>query len=135
MSRGQSTVVGTILLVAVVVVSVTTFGLFSLSSITDRNESPMVDIDATLTVDGLALTHAGGDPLDATALIVRVDNDTDESFSDFEAGNLPGDDRFAPGERWTNASTLPRGDRLTVWLIHEPSNSVLFQGDKTVGKW
>lgn len=132
MSRGQSTVVGTILLVAVVVLGVTLFGFFSLASVTDAADGPVVDVAATLTSTGLTLTHGGGDSLPAQELVVIVRNDSTSVSLPFEAEALggDGDGLFEPGERWTNTSTLPDGHRLTIIVVHEPSNAVLFDGTK-----
>lgn len=118
------------MLVAVVVVTMTVFGTFSIASVLDFESEPFVEIEGTLDTDGLTLTHAGGDNLAVSGLTVYVSNDTTRPEVDFESGTLTGDgdDRFEPGERWTNDSTLPTGDRLTVVLAHEPSNSVVFRG-------
>ena len=118
------------MLVAVVIVTVTAFGTFTIASVLDFDSEPFVEIEGTLDADGLRLTHAGGDTLATSGLTVYVTNTTTRSEIDFESGTLTGDDdeRFEPGERWTNESSLPTGDRLTVVLAHEPSNSVVFRG-------
>lgn len=129
MSRAQSTVLGTILLVAVVVLGLTVAGLFSVASITDAADSPVVDLSATLTPTELGLVHEGGDGMATAVLAVHVRNDDADASYSFADGTLAGDsdDRFEPGERWTLAHglSLEAGDRVRVLVVHDDATVVL----------
>jgi FlaG/FlaF family flagellin (archaellin) len=128
-SRAQSTVLGTIMLVAVVVLGLTVAGLFTVASITDAADEPVVDLSATVTATELALVHESGDGLETTALAVHVRHDGTEAVHAFADGTLAGDgdDRFEPGERWTVAHglALDEGDRVRVLVVHDERSIVL----------
>lgn len=122
--------VGTLLMVAVVVLTVTVFGVFSVGSMLDSSDEPILDVDGTLTDEGLELVHRGGDALAETDLQVLVRGDA-EAVIDFEDGTMAtviaDDGRFEPGERWRNDTDLPSSDELEVFLIHEPSNTIVYR--------
>ena len=127
-SRAQSTVIGTILLVAVVVVALTVFGSYSLGSITDDSRGPAVDLSASVTATNLTLVHEGGEAMETTSLTVHVRHDA-ETIHSFSDGTLTGDGdgRFEPGERWTVAHglSLDDGDRVRVLVVHDNRTVVL----------
>ena len=132
--RAQSETIGTILLIGVVVVAIGTFGAFFLSDFADES-APLVSI----TVDGNESTanvsHAGGTTVPAGELSVTVSQgstteryvlDEDDPNSDFVKGSDPS--QFAPGDRWefdVSDQPLVADERITVRLIHVPSNEVV----------
>ncbi|EJN59335.1 type IV pilin [Halogranum rubrum] len=131
--RAQSETIGVILLVALVVVSLSTFSVFYLGSI-DGNTGPTVDVDSRVTTEQLTLTHNGGETLvsDELRLVVRVDGD--ETGIDWPDDASVGP-KFGPGEQWSVAvsdvrdSKTPfnRTDTVDVSLVHDPSGTTVFR--------
>lgn len=131
--RAQSETIGVILLVALVVVSLSTFSVFYLGSV-DSDQGPTTDVDSRVTTDRLTLTHNGGEALvsDELRLVVRVDSD--ETGIDWHDDASVGA-QFGPGEQWSVAvsdvrnSRVPfnRTDKVDVSLVHRPTQTTVFQ--------
>jgi len=133
-NRAQSETIGTILLVGVVVVAVGTFGAFFLSGFVEESP-PLVSITVEGNESAATISHAGGNTVPADELSVTVSQgatteryvlDDDDPSSDFVKGNDPS--RFAPGDRWefdVSDQPLVAYERITVRLIHEPTNEVV----------
>ena len=128
-SRAQSTVLGTIMLVAVVVVTVTVFGTYSIVSVTDSRTGPVVEQSASVTTADLTVVHEGGEAMETGVLTVLVRTDGTEATYSFADGTLAGDgdDRFEPGERWTvpHGLALDDDDRVRVLVVHDDEWVVL----------
>jgi len=135
--RAQSEVVGTILLVGVVVVAVTTVGPVLFLSF-DEPAEPSTEVDATANDTTVELTHAAGEPIAADELRVVVRNGTDEGRAAFTDGSVSSGN-FVVGDRWTAGWTgtlgidPTPGERVDVILVHDPSNSVVFRGTVVAG--
>lgn len=132
MNRAQSEAVGTVLLLAMVVIAVSVVGYVVLGTI-EPDDSPTVDVKVTVTDSTLALTHWSGDSLpgDDLTVVVRYGG-TEERYDFATDGSYGADNVFAPGEEWRLDGPVPYapGDRVEVLLLHEPSNTVLFRGRK-----
>lgn len=139
-SRGQSEVVGSILLVALVVVVVSTVGALSFSMMYDRNDpvSAVIEVekmnDTTLT-----LQHGGGDSVAVTDLEVvarntsKATSETESyAFADGESMG-DGDDRFEAGERWRTTHTFSRCDQVQVLLVDQSTGTVLLDSVQWAG--
>ncbi|MFA9516319.1 type IV pilin [Halopenitus sp. H-Gu1] len=126
--RAQSETVGVIALLGVVTIFVTMVGVTGIAMIpseeTDRAQTTMVDVG--LSSDSVRIVHAGGEPVSANEIVVRIDHDggTDVYRLDTDGTVIEG--RFDPGEVWTLAE-VPYGATATVdvHVIHEPTNTVL----------
>lgn len=132
-ARAQSDVVGTILLIGVVTLTVSMVGTGLLSSMQASTADPQANLDGRVIQGNLTLVHRGGDSLNETELQVRVANDTVAPVTDFEDGEIvrgTDDGLFERGEQWRNTTTIPNGSQLEVWVIHEPSDTLLY--DETV---
>lgn len=133
-SRGQSEVVGSLLLIAVVVVSVSVAGVVVLADVYDRgNSPPQLAANATaVSPSEVSLTHVGGEPALDEDLRVLVRQGATTADFDVEAVAYGDDDgRFESGETWTRSVSLTAGERVTVWLVHEPTGTVLYEGRRT----
>lgn len=129
-SRGQSEAVATVLLLAIVVILVSSVGYVVLGTI-EPDDSPAVDVRATVTDSTLALTHWSGDGLPGDDLTVVVRYGGVEERYDFAAdGGYGADATFDAGDEWRLDGGVPyaAGDRVEVLLVHDPSNTVLFRG-------
>jgi len=127
-TRAQSEVVSTILMVAVVTIAMTTFGVYYLADQSDRSDDdPRADVHAVVTTDSVEFVHRGGATLATADLSMRlVVNGTDQSLS-LSSGTWSGadDTAFESGERWWIQRSTHRNAVVEVWLIHGPSNSVV----------
>jgi len=131
--RGQSSTTGSLLLVVVVVVFVGTTGLWILST-TDElaglaglSDSTGASLSVAHGEGNLTVEHRGGSPvdIDATTVVLSTGGQTRRvPLSAFAEGNGDGDGQLEAGERLTYAYT-PRGERLGVILVDEPSGGPL----------
>jgi hypothetical protein len=131
--RAQSELVGAILVLGLVVVSVGVAGAYAMGTVTQSTDTPDTVITGQIGTDGITLSHQGGDslPSDELRLVVRVNgSETGLAWSD---GTLSGgDDVFDPGEGWTASESYDPGSLVTVRLVDEPTNTVLFRTETTV---
>jgi FlaG/FlaF family flagellin (archaellin) len=137
--RAVSTVVGTVLLIALVVGSATVVGAF-VTGIGPASTAPQATLDATAEADEnrITLVHRGGDQLDVERMRLRITVDGDALTTQppvpfFSAGGFrPGptgpfnpstDGRWTAGERAsfqiasTNSPTLSTGDQVTITVV------------------
>ena len=142
-TRGQIEGVGVVLLTALVVVAVATFGAFYLGSLDDRGDA-LAALDVRLEpADGgnvtVTVTHGGGQSLAATetAVVLRDDagNEARPALAD---GTLSGarPETFDAGETWTwtwdSTKSYAIGDRIRVLVVHRGTESVPFDSPVTV---
>jgi flagellin-like protein len=134
-SRALSTVVGTLLLVALTVVAATTVGTVATMEPGSVPPAARLSLSADADTDRIALTHEGGDTLAVGDLSVTVSIDgqpLDEhppvpffAARGFRSGptgpfNSASDDEWTAGETGavrlaaTNSPTLSSGDRVAV---------------------
>lgn len=127
-----------ILLAGIVVLAVSAFSVAYVAS-TSADGGPPVEVEGDVTRDTLFLNHTAGESLSNASLRVVWRNASAGNSIDFENGSLTGTDAtFDPGDRWT-APPFPDGRRfaddesVTLYLVHEPSNSVLYSGERRTG--
>lgn len=136
-ARGQSEVVGSILLVAVIVIAVSTIGTIVFGGILSEDDpvSAVIDGDVTLEDDGtVRFQHGGGDSLAAADLAVVARSESTDRRLSFTVENIRGngDEYFDPGERWIDSNiSFGTGERVRLLLVHEPTGTVLFDGVRT----
>ena len=140
--RAQSEVLGTILLVAIVVLVVSTVGVIVVSDLSNQEQQVSALIDGEVTTETVEFQHGGGDPIPAGELLVVVRNGSSEQQIAFAPEDIrgDGDDLFEPGERWVNDSVSfeerdegEQKQRVQLLLVHRPSGSLLFDGVRLVG--
>ena len=128
--RAQSETIGTVLLIGVVVVAIGTFGAFFLSDFADEG-APL----ASISVDGnqttMNISHSGGERIATEDLRITVSQPGNSKAYTFENNgtqvrvSVP-DTEFKPGDRWRfDADSFEPDERITVRLIHVPSNEVV----------
>jgi PKD repeat protein len=104
-ARGQSELLGEILLVGAVVLAVGVGGAFVLADLADPGDEPYADVDASLDDGTLVLVHRGGQALPVADLRLRVGvNGTPVTGVTWANGTIEGDGdrRFEFGERFTH---------------------------------
>lgn len=133
--RGQSESVGSVLLLGVVIVIVGAFGVFFLSTGFGGANDGSVNVVGDVADDALELTHSGGRslPLSDLRVVVRGGSGRSECGLDStcESGTTAldgdGDDRFDAGETWRLNWTPTGGEELTVTLVDDGGNRVLYR--------
>jgi Tfp pilus assembly protein PilV len=127
--RGQIEGVGVVLLTAIVILGVGTFGAFYLGTL-DPGDNASADLRVVATNDTTDATgevtvtvkHMGGEPVDDGMVLLR---DRDESYP------LP--DHFEEGTEWeTSVTGAPVGSRLHVVVVENATESVVFNSPVTV---
>jgi FlaG/FlaF family flagellin (archaellin) len=135
MARAVSSVIGVVLLVALVVLGAGTMSLALAAEPADPAPIAAFELAVDADSDRLAITHRGGDALDLTATRIRIEVG-DETLthqppvpffaaSGFESGptgpfNSASDDTWQPGETGTlelastNSPELTRNSTVTV---------------------
>ena len=131
--RGESEVIGTLLMALVIVALVTLIGVFGIIPLaTGDVATPTVDLRVTVTPDATVVHHDGGDRIQSRELDLIIARDdgtrTRVTFSDLHSPTFADGDAvtysFLPGEQ------LNPGDRVQVLIVHRPSSSLLFDGRK-----
>lgn len=127
-NRAQSSVIGVVLLTAVLIVTVSTIGIFFLGTISEQADAsePLVDVDATLTNEAVEVQHVAGDTVDLDDLtLVLSKGSTTERYA-FDGANVSGsgDGQFGPAETFARNHSLGSG-AFRVRVYHTASNSLL----------
>lgn len=128
--RGASEVIGSVLLVGIVVVAVTTF---TAATLLDRafDDRPRADVSANVTADRVIVNHTGGESVDSEDVSVIVRGGGGEFRED---GLGLADGRFDPGDGWQDThglTALRSGDRARVLVVHD-NRTVFFEGERRV---
>ena len=127
-ARGQSEVVGVVLLTAVVVVAVSVGGALVLMEWqAETTQDPRVNVHTDLTATTLTVQHMGGETLATPDIVVLVETSEGTDRRTLVEFDGPGE-RFEPGTSWR--LSLRDGDDpftgvVEVFVIHEPSNTIL----------
>lgn len=128
-ARGQSEVLGSVLLVAVIVVAVSSIGVIAFTGMLSEAEPVSAVVEPAVTPESIAFRHGGGDPLAPSDLEVVARSNSSLQRVPFENGTTSGEaDRFEPGDRWVHPHSFGDDERVRLILIHEPTNAVLFDG-------
>ncbi|WP_338738193.1 type IV pilin [Haloplanus salilacus] len=130
--RAQSEAVGSILVIGLVVVVVGIAGAAALGPLTSGTDTVRAEITGDIGTGGIDISHQGGDALPSAdlRLIVRVNGS--ETGLDWADGTLSGgDDAFDPGEGWRVSRDYHADSVVAVTLIHEPSNTILFDTERS----
>jgi len=115
--RGVSPVIGVILMVAITVILAAVIGTFVLGLGDSLEQTPQAQLDAELDgSNNIQINHNGGDTLDWADITVQVDGATAvQPSGEFTVGSSE------------VVSSGGGADGATVTLIHDPSDSILFE--------
>mgnify|MGYP006286399981 CR=1 FL=1 len=145
-NRAQTESLGSLLLVAVVVVSGATFGAYYVASTSGGGAGgsaggaggaagSAADITLSASEETLQLEHNGGPSFSVDDLRVTVRNDSGEFSYAFADGQIRGDanGQFDPGETWQRGWTQSPGASVTVAVVNTDSETLLLRETTTVG--
>ena len=143
--RAQVESLGSLLLVAVVVISAGTFGVYYVASTTGGSAggaaggaggADSIDPVVDATQDELRLSHNGGASVPISGLRVIVENGSGEYTYAFDEGMVRGDDgdaTFDAGETWRLAWNQSPDTEVAISLVDADADRLLFRGSATVG--
>ncbi|WP_049982071.1 archaellin/type IV pilin N-terminal domain-containing protein [Halorubrum sp. BV1] len=119
-NRGQSSIVGSILLLGLAVVGTTLVGGYGLYTLTQTDDSSehFVDCEIEYVDDAVVVTQTGGDPVDEAGLDVVFRNASGESRIEFAIDDGDGDTAFETGESARLGSVE---SQTTVLVVTEQS--------------
>lgn len=126
--RGQSEVIGIILLVSVVIVLVTLAGVIVIGDwqSTADEETPRISVESDLESTELTIRHQGGDSLPAGDVQVLLEGDTNRAYS-LEEFDGPGE-LFEPGTVWRqDFSDDPLDGTVELLVLHRDSGTILHE--------
>lgn len=131
--RGQTEVVGVLLLTGVVVVTASLVGVAFFDAVATE-DGPTADLDAAVTASALTVSHHGGDALSMGTIEVAVRNETRTwrySLSPANVTRGDGDERFEPGETWS-LRTVPYQSRdvVTVFVVSPSTGTALASNEQ-----
>ena len=132
--RAQSETIGSVLLLALVVILVSTIGLAGLAAIgTFAPVEPAASVGVDGVVDDgeltLVVVHEGGDALAPDEVVLLVGEGEDRQR--LELADATGDDStFRPGER-RKLTAGPFDPPVRVLVVHAPSGKTLDDGTIT----
>jgi len=135
-ARGQSSATGSALLVAVVVIAAVTAGLWAfatadeLSGLGGLSETTGTALSVAYEDGNVTVEHGGGSALDADATTVVLSSGGQTRRVPLSAFDGAGAELSA-GEAATYTYT-PRGERVSVLVVHEPSGGPLLETALTV---
>lgn len=137
--RGQSETLGVALLTAIVVILVAVIGVFLFADFTgDDEEQLLANIQGDVTAEEIILDHEGGDSFEPDDIVVLLQGDVerdltlaDENFN--ETGGSEGS--FSPGDTWVweDDGEPPMFGEFRMFVIHDPTNTVLFDQPQEIG--
>ncbi|WEL17977.1 Pilin/Flagellin, FlaG/FlaF family [Halorhabdus sp. SVX81] len=127
-ARAQSEVVGVVLMTAVIIILAMIVGGTILSTV-DTEEKPTANLNVSVDASNVTVSHHGGTYLSVDEITVHLRSaNTERHLLDaFQERQGDADSSFDPGETVThthNATAL-----LTVFVVHDPSNTVLYNRD------
>ena len=132
--RAQSETIGSVLILALVVILVSTIGLAGLAAIgTFAPAEPAASVGVDGVVDDgeltLVVVHEGGDALSPDEVVLLVGEGEDRQRLEF--ADATGDDAtFRPGDR-RELTAAPFDPPVRVVVLHAPSGATLGEGTIT----
>jgi len=127
--RGQTEVLGALLVAALVVGLVALVGTTVVLPLVSADAGVVVEMRASVTTDQATVYHDGGETVRTSSLVVIVSGPDGETR--VPAENVHTDGRFRAGEQLTvGGLSLDSGDRVQVRIVHERSNRLLYDGRK-----
>jgi flagellin-like protein len=127
--RGQSPLVGNILMIAIAIILLSVVGVFTLGFAEDLDTgAPSVSLDTAIGPSEVTVRHNSGDALDPTEMEVIVTGPNATVRYPLENLRGGGGNRFEAGDTYRLSHGVSKGD-VDVRVVHKPSNSLL---DRTV---
>lgn len=134
-TRGQSEVVGTLLMALLVILLIGLITPMVLGSL-DTQDERLLNVDATATESTLSVTHTGGDSIDASEISALLTIDGTTHTISGQGAGAP--DPFGPGDIWSIHEQIPDynptyGERISVKILAGNDDQVVHSETLTVG--
>lgn len=135
-NRGQSEVIGTVVLIGIVVATTTALGGVVLAQFTGTAapDEPLLAFEYEVNATNVTLIHGGGRTVGTDETVVILRGPDGETRYDVTESTIDGDgdDRFEPGERATMIHGFSAGETIEIVVVDEGSNSVVFHGTERI---
>lgn len=133
--RGQSEVIGIVLLVGVVTVLVVGAGAIVFADLLQSNEETLATIESNVTAQNITLEVRGGDSVSVSdvELIVRGTSEYRLGLdTDFTQTRGRDSTLFEPGDRWRGSNPLDDGE-LTLLVLDTETGTLLHEDTYEIG--
>lgn len=130
--RGQSPVIGNILMVAIAIILLSVVAVFALGFAEDIDTTaPSASLDTTVGESDVTIRHTSGEILDPTNVEVVVVSPN--ATVRYPLENLRGDasNDFGAGDTFRLSHGVSTGE-VDVRIVHEPSNSLVARSVRTL---
>jgi len=135
--RGQSEVIGIVLLVGVVTVLVVGVGAVLISDLLQNDEQTVASIESDVTAQNITLEVTGGDTIDASTVDVIVRSGDDEYrlglAANFSLRRGGSNQTLEPGDRWQGATPITSGE-LRLLVVDTDTGALLHKAVYEVGQ-
>lgn len=131
--RGQSEVIGIVLLIGVVVTLVFGAGMVLFADWQSETEREhRMNVESDVTAVGMTLEHMGGASAAADELEIVLQGDVEKRLSvdEFDTAG----ERFEPGDSWDNSFEEVKSGIVDVLLIRTDSNTVVHEATYEIGE-
>lgn len=126
--RGQSEIVGTLFLTALVIALVTAVGMAFIGSL-EESDKYTIDIEPAANESVVWLAHNGGSTVNRSDVVVHLDGSagwTAEFRLNETTMTGDGDGAYEPGDTAVRSHGIT-GDWVDIMVVHEPSGTVLLR--------
>jgi len=133
--RGQSEVIGIVLLVGVVTVLVVGAGAVIISDLLQDDDQAVSTIDSDVTAQNVTLDVTGGDRIPATDIRVLLRGDDEYRLqlgTNFSLRRGETNGTLAPGDKWQGENPIDSGS-VTLLVVETSSSAVLHRAEYELG--
>ena len=133
-TRGQSEVVGSLLLAAMFVITISLIGVAVLNTV-DAEKRQLTTVSVVVTTESVTVSHDGGEPMAPADLEAAVSFDGRSERYNAADGGVS--DPFSANDQWIINTTLPydetnAGKSVSVMVIAVNTNEVLYTGTENI---
>jgi flagellin-like protein len=133
--RGQSEVIGIVLLVGVVTVLVVGAGAVLISDLFQDQQQAAASIESEVTAQNITLDVRGGDRIPASNIRVILRGDDEYRLqlgTNLSLRRGESNETFAPGDKWQGGNPIDSG-RVTLLVVETRSSAVLHKAEYKLG--
>jgi flagellin-like protein len=133
--RGQSEVIGIVLLIGVVTVLVVGVGAVLISDLYQDEERSVAAVESNVTAQTVTLDVRGGDRIPASDIRVILRGDEEyrlQLVTNLSLRRGESNDTFAPGDKWQGVNPIDSGS-VTLLVVETSSSAVLHKSEYELG--
>jgi flagellin-like protein len=133
--RGQSEVIGIVLLIGVVTVLVVGVGAVLISDLYQDEERSVAAVESNMNAQTVTLDVRGGDRIPASDVRVILRGDDEYRLqlgTNLSLRRGESNDTFAPGDKWQGENPIDGGS-VTLLVVETRSSAVLHKAEYELG--